>query len=394
MGSRRDRRTLTERELATVTDLLAHSNLVTLVGVGGVGKTRFALELAGNLRSTYKDGGWFVDLAPVADAARVAQEVASVLDVHEEPGRPLLDTLLEYLRRHELLIVLDNCEHLVESCAFFAATVLHGSATTRILATSREALGIVGELTWPMPTLSAADPDAHPLPEQLMSYAATQLFVQRAVEAAPKFELTAANVGAVARLCHQLDGMPLALELAAARVRAMRVEQVADRLSDRFALLTRGSRTALPRHQTLRALVDWSHELLSATERMLLRRLSVFAGGWTVEAAEAVCSGEGLAAADVLEALTLLVEKSMVLLHEQARQQRYRMLETIRQYAREKLVEAGETALANSTTFAQRSSVRWRSRRWSPECDWQMRCIATGSHACIGARPPRGSSAC
>ena len=341
-----------ERELATVTDLLARSNLVTLVGVGGVGKTRFALELAGNLRSTYKDGGWFVDLAPVADAARVAQEVASVLDVHEEPGRPLLDTLLEYLRRHELLIVLDNCEHLVESCAYFAATVLHSSATTRILATSREALGIVGELTWPMPTLSVADPDAHLLPEQLMRYAATQLFVQRAIEAAPKFELTAANVGAVARLCHQLDGMPLALELAAARVRAMRVEQVADRLSDRFALLTRGSRTALPRHQTLRALVDWSHELLSATERVLLRRLSVFAGGWTLEAAEAVCSGEGLAAADVLDALTLLVEKSMVLLDEQARQPRYRMLETIRQYAREKLVEAGETALAGHRHLA------------------------------------------
>jgi non-specific serine/threonine protein kinase len=331
-----------EAELPTVVELLSGAPLLTLVGAGGVGKARFALEVADKVRGAYKDGVWFVELAPVADPALVPLVVASVLGVHEEPGRGLLDTLLDFLRHRELLIVLDNCEHLVEACARWAEKVLHTSAGTRTLATSREALGIAGERTWRVPSLSAADPNANPSDVQLMAYAATQLFVQRAVAAAPAFRLTPGNAAAVAQVCHQLDGIPLALELAAARVKAMRVEQVAERLRDRFALLTRGSRTALERHQTLRSLIDWSHDLLSDPERVLLRRLSVFAGGWTLEAAEAVCSGEGPATADVLDLLTHLVEKSLVVHDDQAAEPRYRTLETIRQYGLEKLIASGE----------------------------------------------------
>ncbi|CAN5262449.1 hypothetical protein BH11PSE10_BH11PSE10_03710 [soil metagenome] len=332
-----------ETELSRVLTLLADTHLLTLVGTGGVGKTRFALELADRLRDAYKDGVWLVELAPLTDPALVVRTVASVLDVHEEPGRPLLDTLLDLLRRRELLIVLDNCEHLIDACAQFADKVLHGSAGVRTLATSREALGIVGETVWRVPSLRAATPADHASADQLLVYAATRLFVQRAAAASPGFRLTPENATAVAQICHQLDGIPLALELAAARVKAMRVELVAERLRDRFALLTQGSRTALQRHQTLRSLIDWSHDLLPEPEQRLLRRLSVFAGGWTLEGAEGVCSdSEHLAADDVLDLLTHLVEKSLVALDEQSSEPRYRMLETIRQYGFEKLTTAGE----------------------------------------------------
>ncbi len=339
-------------DLASVLDLLGRAPLLTLVGAGGVGKTRLALELAATLLQTYKHGVWFVELATVADPALLPQAVASALGVHEETGRPLLHTLLEYLRQRELLIVLDNCEHLVESCAQFVELVLRTSAKARILATSREALGMAGEVAWRVPSLPAADPGSDSSAIQLLTYAATQLFVQRACAASPLFRLSQGNAGAVATICHQLDGIPLALELAAARVGAMRVEQVAERLSDRFALLSRGSRTALQRHQTLRSLIDWSHELLLVPERVLLRRLSVFAGGWSVDAAEAVCSDESLPCDQVLDLLTRLVEKSLVLLDDQSTAPRYRMLETIRQYAREKATEAEEVQQLNDRHLA------------------------------------------
>lgn len=331
-----------EDELAAVTALLANTHLLTLVGAGGVGKTRFALEVAAQIQGRYRDGVWFVELAPVADPALAPQAVAVALGVHEEPGRPLADTLLDFLRRRELLIVLDNCEHLVKGCAAWAERVLHACAAVRTLATSREPLDIEGETAWRMPSLRAAPPDLSASAERLMGYAATQLFIQRAVAAAPTFRLNENNAAAVASICHHLDGIPLALELAAARVKAMRVEQVDERLRDRFALLTRGSRTAAPRHQTLRSLIDWSHELLPDPERVLLRRLSIFAGGWTLEAAEAVCSGSDLPLEDVLDVMTRLVEKSLIVLDEQAIEPRYRMLETIRQYGLEKLMTSGE----------------------------------------------------
>lgn len=333
-----------EAELAAVLELGSDAPVLTLVGAGGVGKTRLALAVAEQLKGVFKDGAWLVELAPVADPALLTRVVASALDVHEERDRPLLDTLLDFLRNAQLLIVLDNCEHLVEASARWVERVLQGSAGVRVLATSREPLGIACERVWRVLSLRTPHPDENPSPGQLMTYSAPQLFAERATAADPGFRVTAANAAAVARICHQLDGIPLALELAAARVRSMRVEQIADRLRDRFALLTRGSRTALERHQTLRSLIDWSHELLSEPERMLLRRLSVFAGGWTLEAAEAACAGDGLATGDILELLATLVEKSLVMLDDQAAEPRYRMLETIRQYGLEKLQAAGEEA--------------------------------------------------
>jgi non-specific serine/threonine protein kinase len=363
-----------ESELAAVTELLGRTHLLTLVGSGGVGKTRFALELAAALAGRFKDGVWFVELAPVTDPTLVVPTVATVLDLHDEPGRPLLDTLLDSLRHRELLIVLDNCEHLVEACARLAERVLHASAGTRTLATSREALNVDGETAWRMPSLPTAAPDSAAAPDDLMGYAATRLFVQRASAASPGFQLTAQNAAAVAAICHHLDGIPLALELAAARVKAMRVEQVAERLGDRFALLTRGSRTALQRHQTLRSLIDWSHDLLAESERLLLRRLSVFAGGWTLEAAEAVCSDAGLERSEILDLLTHLVEKSLVVLDEPSIEPRYRMLETIRQYAAEKLAEADEIdpvrtrhlqhMVAFTAPIYRRLASDDRDRRW------------------------------
>ena len=331
-----------ESDLAAVIELLADTHLLTLVGAGGVGKTRVALEVADAVAAEYPDGVCFVELAPVTDPSLVPRTVASVLDVHEEPDRPLLDTLLDFFRNRRMLVVLDNCEHLIESCARYAEQVLHSSAATRTLATSREALGIAGEVAWRLPSLRTAEPDAGRSPEQWLEYAASRLFVQRATAASPTFRLTSENLAAVTMICHQLDGIPLALELAAARVGAMRVEQLAERLQDRFALLTRGNRTALQRHQTLRSLIDWSHGLLTEPERALLRRLSVFAGGWSLEAAEAVCSDALMLSDDVLDLLTHLVEKSLVVLDTQSAEPRYRLLETIRQYGLEKLTHAGE----------------------------------------------------
>jgi non-specific serine/threonine protein kinase len=337
-----------EQDLLSVQALLPGAPLLTLIGAGGVGKTRFALELASAIRHAYRHGVWFVELAPVADPLLVPRAVAGALGLHEETRRPLLQTVLNYLRQRQLLLVLDNCEHLVEGCAQFVEHVLRTSAKTRILATSREALGIASEVAWRVPSLRAAEPGPHPSIEHLLSYAATELFVQRASAASPPFRLTANNAGAVARICHQLDGIPLALELAAARVKSMRVEQVAERLIDRFALLSRGVRTAMQRHQTLRSLIDWSHELLSEPERVLLRRLSVFAGGWRLEAAEEVCSDAHLARGQVLDLLTRLVEKSLVQLDEQSASPRYRMLETIRQYGHQKAAESADTQPLNN----------------------------------------------
>lgn len=331
-----------ETELAEVTALMRTTGLLTLVGAGGMGKTRFSLEIATALSADFADGVWFIELAPITDPTLVPTTVAEVLGVHEESGRLLFATLLEFLRRRKILLVLDNCEHLVEACARFAETVLHACKEVRILASSREALAITGELVWRMPTLPTPDPKANESSDQLMQYAAVRLFVARAAFASPSFKLTADNASAVARICWQLDGIPLALELAAVRVKAMRVEQIVERLDDRFQLLTSGNRTALQRQQTLRSTIDWSHDLLNDPERVLLRRLSVFAGGWTLEAAEAVCAGDGIDSAEVLDLLTRLVDKSLVAPDEQAAEPRYRMLGTIRQYAREKLFKENE----------------------------------------------------
>ena len=331
-----------EEDLAAVLGLLANTHLLTLVGSGGVGKTRMALEIADRVGAEFFDGVCFVELAPVTDPSLIVRTLASLLDVHEEAARPLLDTLLDVLRRRRLLLILDNCEHLIEGCAAFAEQVLRHSAGTRTLATSREALGVAGEVAWRLPSLRTAPPVAAGSIDDFLAFPASRLFFERAQAVAPAFRLTTVNLGAAARVCHQLDGIPLALELAAARVGSLTVEQLAERLDDRFALLTRGRRTVLQRHQTLRSLIDWSHELLGEPERVLLRRLSQFAGGWSLDAAEAVCSAAPIVRNEVLDLLAQLVEKSLVVFDMQGPEPRYRFLETIRQYGLEKLLIADE----------------------------------------------------
>ncbi|MGZ9166125.1 MAG: adenylate/guanylate cyclase domain-containing protein [Anaerolineales bacterium] len=311
------------------------ARLLTLIGPGGTGKTRLSLKLAADLLSSFKDGAWLVELAPLADPSLVLQSIASAFGVREQPGMPLYELVMDYLRDKHLLLVLDNCEHLIETCAQLADQFLHNSPNLRIVASSREALGINGETVYRVPSLSLPD-QSKVTCDALAGYESIQLFVERAFATNPKFDLTDKNASSVAQICHRLDGIPLAIELAAARVTVFSAEQIASRLDDRFRLLTGGSRTALPRQQTLRALIDWSYDILSDDERAMLRRLSVFAGGWTFEAAEAICSH-----LNVLDLLTQLINKSLVVV-EEGRDTRYRLLETIRQYARDKLLESGE----------------------------------------------------
>jgi non-specific serine/threonine protein kinase len=329
-------------QLAEVERLLRVARLVTLVGAPGLGKTRLALELGARLAAEYADGVGFVELAPLADPDLVPQTVSAALGLAEQSGRPLVETLSDYLGPVRLLLILDNCEHLVAACAELADCLLRAAPGLRILATSREPLGIAGEHTWRVPALALPASEQPPDVAELERCEAVRLFVERAVEAANEFELTARNAPAVARICRQLDGIPLAIELAAARTRVLTPEQIAARLDDRFRLLTGGSRLALPRQQTLGGAIDWSHEHLVESEQILWRRLSVFAGGWSLEAAEAICAGDGLDAASVLDLLTRLVDRSLVLVEQREAEARYRFLETIRQYGAEKLHAADE----------------------------------------------------
>jgi predicted ATPase/class 3 adenylate cyclase len=337
-----------EKQIAEVKRLLAGTCLLTLTGSGGCGKTRLSLQVAADLLEGYPDGVWLAELAPLSDPVVVPQAVASALGVHEEPGRSLLQTLMDYVKSKSLLLVLDNCEHLLPACAPVADALLRACPNLRILATSRERLGVAGEQTYRVPSLTLPDPGQLPPAESLDQFEAVRLFVERAFASAPNFTVTGANAPAVAQVCRRLDGIPLAIELAAARVRVLPVEQISERLHDRFRLLTGGSRTVMPRHQTLRALIDWSYDLLTESEKALLRRLSVFAGGWSLDAAEGVCAGDGIEPAEVLDLLVSLVDKSLVVyeepgIHEpHGGQARYRLLETVRQYGQEKLTEAGE----------------------------------------------------
>jgi len=334
------------RELGELNPLWPTTRLMTLTGAGGAGKTRLALALAADAVNAYAyaDGVWLAELASLADPVALPQMLLAVLGLHEEPNRPALTTLLDGLRSKQMLLVLDNCEHLIEACAQLAEAVLRNSPAVRILTTSREALGIGGELAWRVPSLQTPLPTATLAPAELEHYEAVQLFIARAALAAPGFVLTATHALAVQQICAQLDGMPLAIELAAARIKVLSPQDISARLSDRFRLLTQGSRTALPRHQTLRAVIDWSYLLLTEAERVMFRRLSVFVGSWTMEAAEAVCQSDSIAMHDILDLLARLVDKSLVVMSEHDGVTRYQMLETIRQYGAEKLVELGEGA--------------------------------------------------
>ena len=315
-----------EEEIAELRGLIAARRLVTLTSVGGTGKSRLSLQVASQVLDEFDDGVWFVELAPVSDERRVAHAVASVLGVKEEAGRPIIEALARYAGERRMLLILDNCEHVLQASAELAKQLLQAGDRLRILASSREQLHVTGEAMYPVGALDDAE--------------AMRLFVARTTAVQPGFEVTTQNSHHVLEICRRLDGLPLAIELAAARMRAMSVETVSARLNDCFRVLTGGDHTALPRQQTLRASIDWSYDLLDVAERVMVRRLAVFAGGWTVEAAEAVCSGGDVDGDAVVDLLTHLVDKSLVEFDRQAG--RYRLLETVRQYAMELLLASGE----------------------------------------------------
>jgi predicted ATPase/DNA-binding SARP family transcriptional activator len=359
-----------EQELATLARLLAGDapstagracRLLTVTGSGGCGKTRLAIELGHELRHAYPDGLWLVELASLApdstaDPEPLARHTADMLELRADPGHSALATLIAALQSHSMLLILDNCEHVVAGCASFVASLLHSCPELRILATSREALGVLGEHVWRLPSLAvAARPGRAGLSlHEVGRHAATRLLVERARLVRPDFAVTLDNCRAVVEICQQLDGIPLAIELAAARLGQLSTADLAARLDDRFRLLTAGNRTALPRHQTLRAVLDWSYGLLSADEQALLRILSVFAGGWTLDAVEAVCSGSPLQAASVSDLLARLASKSLVQVEDTPETpSRYRLLETVRHYAAQQLREQGEE------TPAREQHMRW-----------------------------------
>jgi predicted ATPase/DNA-binding XRE family transcriptional regulator len=328
-----------KNEQTAITNLLAKNRLVTLTGVGGIGKTRLSIQVASALSRDFPDGIWLVEFAPLSDSALIAQVVVNTLDLIDQANRHPRKILTDFLQTKKTLLVFDNCEHLIPACAELTEALLYICPDLKILTTSREVLGIDGETVYLVPSLTTPDALRTTL-DDLSDYEAVQLFLERAQSAMSGFSMTQDNASALAQICHRLDGIPLALELAAARVKLLRVEEIAARLDDRFGLLTSGSRTALPRHQTLQAMVDWSHDLLSETERVLLRRLSIFSGGWTLEAAENVCTDEvEIHFADILDLLTSLFNKSLIIVERKVGDKtRYSMLETIRQYAHEKLL--------------------------------------------------------
>jgi predicted ATPase len=360
-----------EAETAEVRRLLGTTRLLTLTGTGGCGKTRLAVQVAAGWLDEYPDGVWLVELAPVADPAAVPAAVAAAVGVRADGSQPIGDTLLTALRSRRTLLLLDNCEHLLDAAARLADGALRAGPGVRVLATSREALGIAGEVSWRVPSLAAPDPQdlagtAEDRAAAALSYAAVRLFAERAAAAQPAFALTDANVLAAARICQRLDGIPLAIELAAARVRGLSADQLAGRLDQRFRLLTGGSRTVLPRQQTLRATVDWSYELLSEAERVLFDRLAVFSGGFPIEAAEDVGAGGALPAADVLDVLLRLVDKSLVVAEAGAAgPDRYRLLETLRQYARERLLTRDEADAVSERHAAYYLALAERAERES-----------------------------
>jgi non-specific serine/threonine protein kinase len=355
------------RELNVVAGLLRRAQLVTLTGAGGCGKTRLALRVAEDLLGQFPDGVWFVDLSSVKQATHVPTTVLSALSDSEAADPSPLDALLRRVRDRRLLLVIDNCEHLLEACAVLVDALLSASSHLRVLATSREALRISGELPWRVPSLDFPDLAGPVDPTRMLDYGAVGLLVDRVQQVSPGFAVSALNAQALAQVCSRLDGIPLAIELAAARGGAMSVQEIADRLGT-LHLLTGGTRTSSARHQTLRAAIDWSYRLLPETERVLFRRLAVFAGGWTLEAAEGVCHDDLLPRSDVLNALVRLVEQSLVNAHTDDRRTRYRFLETVRAYAAEQLQGACETA-----------ALQARHREW---------CLAVVERAADGLRGP------
>ncbi len=329
-------------EISTITGLLPATRLLTLAGSGGVGKTRLALKAAVEVVDQYRDGVWLVELGSLADDTLVSKAVAHVLGVLGQSGRPLDASLVDALRGCQILLVLDNCEHLARTCAALVETLLRACPALHVMATSRQPLGVPGEIIWRVPPMALPSVDVVLTREMLDRYDATRLFVERARAVLPGLVITEPMASTIARICARLDGIPLAIELAAARLTVLSLTQLDQRLNDRFRVLTTGYRTQLPRHQTLRATVDWSFDLLAETEQILFRRLAVFAGGWTLEAAEAVGADDRVRREEVLDVLSSLVDKSFVLVDQQNAEVRYWLLETLREYGMEKLRSAGE----------------------------------------------------
>jgi predicted ATPase/class 3 adenylate cyclase len=365
-----------EREIAEVKYLLGKTRLLTLTGPGGCGKTRLAAQAALQALPAYADGVWLVDLASLTDPALVPSAIAAVVGAREQTGRPPLQTLADTLKTQQLLLILDNCEHLIKACAETADALLRAVAGVTILATSRESLGTTGESCYQVPSLTVPTVRETQSPDVLTKTEAVRLFIERATSVHPGFSPTPAMSVDMARIVQTLDGIPLAIELAAARVNVLSVPQIAERLHDRFHLLTTGSRTAAPRQQTMQATMDWSYDLLSESERVFLRRLSAFAGGFTLDAAEAVCSDVHVPGNQTLDLLTALVNKSLVLAIGTKGDRRYRMLDTVRQYAWDKVHSSGESAMVRDRhlqyflAFAEQAEAHVRGGAQRQWLDW------------------------
>jgi predicted ATPase/transcriptional regulator with XRE-family HTH domain len=333
-----------EQEMRDLGPIMATAPLVTLVGAGGVGKTRLARELAREHAVRYADGAWLVELAELADPSLLVGAVAAAVGMPAAQSRNSLEALTEYLRARHVLLLLDNCEHLVAACAELLSSLLRVCPHLHILATSREPLAINGELIWLVRPLQLPDPNVPLSASEITGLAAVQLFMERARAVNPSIDLTDETAAAIARVCVAVDGIPLAIELAAARTRVVTVEQLSEILEHDVHILGGATRGGAPRHRTIRATIDWSHDLLGDREQILLRRLSVFSGRWTLEMAEDVCSGSGIDRDEVLDVLAQLVDKSMVLVDARDVVARYRLLQPIRQYALERLQAAGEAS--------------------------------------------------
>src|SRR5258706_8011090 len=333
-----------EQEIAHLGELVMANRLVTVTGAGGAGKPGLAIEVANRLVDTFADGVWLVELAALSDPPLVPHAVAQALGVKERPARPVTETLGDYLASKKLLLVLDNVEHLLDACVRLVDEIFRRCRDVAVLVTSRERLAMAGELTYRVPSLMVPCPRDNVAPDALLAYDGVRLFVDRARLQRPDFSVTSENAASLASICYHLDGIPLAIELAAPRLRAMSVEELSKGLDHRFALLTGGSRTALSRHRTLRSTIDWSYDLLREAEKLFLQRLSVFAGGWTLAAAEGVCAVGGIEHGDGLDLLTSLADKSLVGPEQEDAQTRYRLLETVRQYARDRLEDTGGCA--------------------------------------------------
>jgi predicted ATPase/DNA-binding XRE family transcriptional regulator len=343
-----------EEEVKIGCTLLRGDNrLLTLTGTGGIGKTRLGLAIATDLVDHFPDGVWFVDLAPLTDPELVIPAVARVLGVRENLSQLYAAALVGALRERHLLLMLDNCEHVVDACARLIDEILRGASNVCILTTSRMALRVPGEVSRAVRPLALPAHNAARALDELQNYASLRLFAERAAAVEPQFAVTHQNFSALVKICQRLDGIPLAIELAAARVTVLSLEQILTRLDDRFRLLTGGSRTALPPHQTLRATLDWSYDLLSERERAVFQRLGVFAGSWTLEAADTIVAGDETEPPDILDSLAALIEQSLVIVDDHAGQRRYRLLETLRQYAWERLLEARKAG------DAQRRHFKW-----------------------------------